>query len=360
MRIQLSIVLLAATQLGATECGEVLRDPGFDLWCGDQLCSWKVVRGDAKRVDTWHAGDSGVELIGLDAAISQLSPVTSGDGTCIRFDFVANVESDVEASLGIDVYGDGKLEHALPIPKSDWKPLTYTLHMGKPFTGIRFELAKKGRGSAVFANIAAETVLASECEGLTQIAPGLAPLGARCVNDAICESGMCRLVDDPDAVFGETLHCVACDATSCPAGDVCGVAEPISPVLLVPMRCEPAASSELGDLCATHLECATGVCTNGVCSTCDLGTNPCANGEACRSAWIHGPYVCAAGEARRISGEACATDADCASGRCNGDSRNACRTDGRPCGNDHNCPVLDNSLTPGACEPVGVTGGTCQ
>ncbi|MBA3502934.1 MAG: hypothetical protein M4D80_38650 [Myxococcota bacterium] len=360
MRIQLTLLLLAATQLGATDCGEVLRDPGFDLWCGDQLCSWKVVRGDAKRVDTWHEGDSGVELIGLDAAISQLSPVTSGDGTCIRFNFVANVESDVEASLNIDVYGDGKIEHPLAIPKSNWKPLTYTLHMGRPFTGIRFELAKKGRGRATFANIAAETVPVAECEGLTEIAPGPAPLGARCVADATCESGMCRLVDDPDSIFGQSLRCVACDATSCPAGDVCGVAEPISPVLLVPMRCEAAASSELGDLCATDAECATGICYGGACSTCNPTSAPCANGEACSLAWGFGPSVCSPGGARRTSGEACATDTDCTSGRCNGGLRKACSTDGRPCGNDTNCPVVDNSLTPGTCSTVGVTGGTCQ
>ena len=97
MRIQLTLLLLAATQLGATDCGEVLRDPGFDLWCGEDLCSWKVVRGDAKRVDTWHDGDSGVELIGNDAAISQVTPVTSGDGTCIEFELVANVAATASA-----------------------------------------------------------------------------------------------------------------------------------------------------------------------------------------------------------------------------------------------------------------------
>ena len=357
-KLSISLVVLAATQLGATDCGEVLTDPGFDLWCGDQLCSWKVVRGDAKRVDTWHDGDSGVELLGLDAAIAQLSPVTSGDGSCIQFDFVANVSVDANATLGIDIYGDGKLEEELPIPTSNWKPLTYKLRIGKPFTGIRFELAKRGPGTAVFANIGAH--IAGGCDGRPEIPPGPAPLGAACTNDATCESGMCRLVDDPDAIFGPTLHCTACDDTSCPAGELCGVAEPISPVLLVPMRCEPAASSELGDLCASDAECATGFCTEGACSTCDPATASCTNGEGCRITWAYGPYVCAPGLARRTSGEACATDSDCASGICNGDLRNACVTDGRPCGNDMNCPVYEDSLAAGECRTVGVTGGTCQ
>jgi hypothetical protein len=356
MRIQLSLLLLAATQIGATDCGQVLRDPGFDLWCGEQLCTWKIVRGDARRVDTWHEGDSGVELVGLDAAISQLSPVTNSDGTCIQFDFVANVASDAEATLGIDIYGDGKLEDELQIPTSNWKPLTYKLRLGSPFTGVRFELAKKGRGTAVFANISAE--IAGGCDGLPVIPPGPAPLGATCIADDNCKSAMCRLVDDRSSVFGKTLRCVECDATSCAAGDVCGVAEPISPALSVPLRCEPAGGSELADLCAVDAECATGICASGVCSTCDPDGTPCGGGEACSIAWIYGPWVCSPGEARRTSGEACVTDS--ASSHCNGGLRNACSTDGRPCGNDTNCPVVDNSLIPGTCSTVGVTGGTCQ
>ena len=48
MRNSYSILFVcaAASQLGATNCGEVLRDPGFDLWCGGDLCAWKVERGE--------------------------------------------------------------------------------------------------------------------------------------------------------------------------------------------------------------------------------------------------------------------------------------------------------------------------
>ena len=355
MRIQLTLLLLAATQLGATDCGEVLRDPGFDLWCGEDLCTWKVVRGDARRVDTWHDGDSGVELIGTDAAISQLSPVTSGDGTCIQFDFVANVSGNVQASLNIDIFGDGSIEDSLPIPASNWEPVSFTLRFGTPFTGIRFELAKTGTGKAVFANIGARIV--TGCESLPAIPPGLAPLGAHCTAGGGCESGICTAQSDPGSLFGTSLRCAACEPGKCPAGQVCGISEPISPALAVPLRCEPTGGSELGEQCEAHLECASGKCTGGACSTCD---NACANGETCGPAWTFGPWVCAPGEARRTSGEACATDTDCASGRCNGGVRKACSTDGRVCGNDTNCPVLDDSLTPGTCTMVGVTGGTCQ
>src|SRR5438105_10923360 len=78
---------LAAGQLGATDCGGgITRDPGFDLWCGDALCAWKIERGDIRRAPTWHEADAGVELVMPDTAIEQFTPVNSLDGTCIRFD----------------------------------------------------------------------------------------------------------------------------------------------------------------------------------------------------------------------------------------------------------------------------------
>src|SRR5215468_1920822 len=67
-----AIAVAAAGQLGATDCGGgITRDPGFDLWCGDVLCAWKIERGEVLRVPTWNEGDAGVELVGPDAAIEQ-------------------------------------------------------------------------------------------------------------------------------------------------------------------------------------------------------------------------------------------------------------------------------------------------
>src|ERR1043166_2886912 len=92
----LLVVGAAASHLGSTDCGQVLRDPGFDLWCGDSLCAWKIERGDVQRVPTWHEADAGVALLGSDTAIEQLAPVNSGDTNCIRFDLVANVDESAE------------------------------------------------------------------------------------------------------------------------------------------------------------------------------------------------------------------------------------------------------------------------
>ncbi|HSK04233.1 MAG TPA: hypothetical protein VK932_23430 [Kofleriaceae bacterium] len=358
-KLSLLVLGLAGTQLGATDCGQVLRDPGFDLWCGEDLCSWKVVRGEVRRAPTWHARDAGVELVGPDAAISQLAPVNSGDGACIRFELVANVDEEAEAYLAVDVYGDGSIERRERLPASRWKPLSYNLAIKAPFDGIRFELSKQGAGAAVLGRIHAETTNGEGCEGLPPIDGGPAPLGAACAEDAGCASGLCRLVPSPRSVFGAALVCVGCDpelgAAACGAGMACGVGEPRSPVRDVPIECVPEGGDELGELCLGDGECATGRCTGFVCSTCRDG---CTSGEACGEAWERGPSVCAPGAGRRLAGEPCATDADCASSLCNGAVRRTCE-DGRPCASPGDCPVQDG-LAPGACTTVGKTGGTCQ
>lgn len=365
MRIQLTLLtMIAASQLGATDCGGVIRDPGFDLWCGTELCTWKIVRGDARRVPTWHERDSGVELLGADAAIAQLSPVNSSDGTCIRFDLVANVSEDVEARLDIDVFGDGTVDLSERMPTSSWKPLSYKIRIEAPYTGVLFALTKRGTGTAVFAQIAAE--IETECEGLPVIDPGPAPIGATCTDDAQCASGLCRIVPEPGSWFGVGQRCVGCDpglgAAACSAGMVCGFASPRSPVFAVPIECVAAAADELGEQCLEGGECASGTCTGNACSTCE--TDPasgdsigCAAGEVCGAAWEYGPSVCEPGAGARVTGEPCATDGDCASGSCNGGEHEVC-PDGRPCTNDNHCPA-DEGLTPGACTAVGIQGGSC-
>src|SRR5215208_1468020 len=81
------LIVAAALQLGATTCGGgITRDPGFDLWCGESLCAWKLERGTIQRAPTWHLEDAGVELVEPGTAIEQFTPVSSRDGTCIHFD----------------------------------------------------------------------------------------------------------------------------------------------------------------------------------------------------------------------------------------------------------------------------------
>lgn len=346
----LLFLAVVASQMGATKCGQVLRDPGFDLWCGEELCAWKLERGEVKRVPTWHEADAGVELVGSDVAIEQLAPVNSGDGNCIRFDLVANVAANAEVYLNVDVQGDGTLEMHERIPTSNWKPLSYNFTVVPPYDGIRFEITKKGAGTATLANIGAE-IAQDQCIGLTPLDPGPRRAGSQCSEGSQCASGKCDY--SPTPVQGDPwfpLVCIGCDDTTCGTGETCGLGDPLSAVFAVPVECVATASKEIGERCIADAECGSNICQENVCSSCR-------NGCGCHAAWVNGPHVCAAGEA----GAPCGTDSDCASGHCNGSVRSECE-DGRACTSPAACPfgTGDTALQNTACTTVGIQGGSCQ
>ncbi len=345
-------VALAVSQLGATDCGGgITRDPGFDLWCGDILCAWKLERGDVRRVPTWHPADAGVELVATDTAIEQFTPVDSLDGTCIRFDLIADVDETAQAELGVDIYGDGSIERTFAIPTAHWKPVSYAFAIVPPFTGVRFEIAKRGPGHAVVARMHA-SVVRDGCDGLPALEGGRAPLGALCNTNTDCASAICTGFD-----IALPLRCAGCNPfrPACGTGQVCGYADPGPPERAVPLGCVGAGSRVLGEQCLRDGECATGICAGSVCSTCrsDAGCG----GAACVLAYDAGPHLCAAGQRLGQHGAPCAGNDDCASSACLGPERLQC-PDGRVCATDANCPV-DPSLKPGPCTPVGVQGGSC-
>lgn len=358
MRIPYPCLIVAAgAQLGATDCdGGITRDPGFDLWCGDALCAWKLERGEVRRAPTWHAEDAGVELVAPGTAIEQFTPATSRDGTCIRFDLIADAAESAQAELAIDIYGDGTVERSYPIPTASWKPVSFLFAVQAPYTGVRFEIAKQGPGRAVIARMRA-FVVDEGCEGIPAISGGPAPLGALCKGNGDCASATCAAVE----FFSDHGRCAGCDpfAPACATGQSCGYTEPGPPERSVPIACVPERSRVLGEECVTARECATGICSLGVCSTCDPDADaPCAGGLACTQAYTSGPSLCGATRQLGASGAACATGLDCASGLCNGPPRTQC-ADGRACVTDFNCPV-DLSLRNLPCTAVGVQGGTCD
>jgi hypothetical protein len=369
MRIATGVfVAVAVSQMGATDCGgNALRDPGFDLWCGEGLCAWKVERGEVVKVSTWNEGDPGVELAGDDVAIEQLSPVTSSDGSCLEFSMIANIESTAQVTLDLDIFGDGSIEHSETIPTSNWALLTFELPIQGTYGGIRFELAKRGTGTAVLAQVGAKVVNAAKCDHFAPAVASNAPLGAPCAGGPDCGSGICA------GTLGllATGTCVGCTDGSCGADESCGYGAPASPVRHVPTECVANAAKVLGETCARDAECASSLCVVasgdglGECSSCRSNAD-CAAGQSCGLAWgvndlgatIAQPAVCAPSQHLQPSGGACASNGDCASSMCNGAERKQC-DDGRSCATAANCPV-DIELKNGPCRTVGIQGGSCQ
>ena len=380
-----STVLFASvvfvTQSGYDACsGDILHDSGFDMWCGDSLCSWQVEKGDIHKVPTWNQADPGVEMVGDDVILSQTSDIDQGLAPCVQFDLVADIDPDAAVTLDMDLYGDGSVDYHQQIPTSDWAALTYVVKMPARYQGIVFRLRKQGGGHAVLAQIRARSL--DECDGAA-IAQPAQPLGSICLGqddtgqvggqDAWCASGVCT-PSEPGNYFA--WECSTCaDDGDCDQGQVCGVSSAGIIAALAPYSaCVAAGSRVLGARCRGDGECATGICAEGVCSACRPGGTECdGGGGSCArrtlgpsgqvdDAW--GPYQCAPGTAP--SGAACLADGDCQSGACGGGtgSLDTCLDDGRACRNDGDCPPDVQSTLDGhefgRCLSLGTAGGTCQ
>ena len=356
--------LVSLTVFPGWECGEpILDDPGFDLWCGEQLCSWEVPMGAVRRVSTWHRSDSGVELVGDPVVLTQLSDVTSAASICFLFELQADTDDGVNLTLEMDFLDDGSVEYSHALPSDDWQQVQYKVATPVWYEGVRFTVRKSGAGRAVLGTL--RVTKAGDCPG-----PALElvdrPLGALCDGAGDCSSGHCEEVNQWGAL--KTRTCSGCgDDTDCAKGQACGVEA--GTTLKLFLECGASARHQLGERCVGDGECATGVCCDGLCSQCCRDKSPgCVGGTYCNKVpWseldpayqaVLLPWQCSPGQGLGVAGDPCLWDVDCASGSCGGTGElRVCILDGRRCQQDSDCPAW---LTEGLCLPLGQLGGACQ
>lgn len=358
--------LVALGGMGATQScsGDLIGDPSFDLWCGDDLCAWEVEVGDVEKVSTWHPSDSGASLVGGVVAISQYSDARSGDADCIRFSLTADVDPGAQLSVEMDFYDDGSVEVSHPMASDDYQEVSYTVTAPDDYEGIRFRVRKVGEARAVLAQIRAQAVDGTECPEAPVVVTDR-PDGAECELDGECAGGHCSVVplvssfDDPISL----QTCGSCDTDAdCGEGQVCGLAW--DPEDFQGHRsCMSAGEKDLGLACVTDGECADGACTDDQCSTCG-GDTDCDGGDCARhdagpgdAAVAIMPHTCDPGAGLRATGEACLVDADCGSGTCESTATvRICDPDGRPCDTDADCPYAELG---GSCVTIGPADGQC-
>jgi hypothetical protein len=391
----LAIALLVA-------CGDnLIRDPSFDLWCGESLCMPWEASGNITRVGTWHRSDFGVALDDA-AMLTQLS--THDPVSCIEFDVIADVTASAQVWLEMDFNDDGSSEFRQLIPESHWAKLSFEAPTPRVYDKVRLILRKLGHGHAVLAQIratsgsdcqapplpathrdngvsctsraqcaagacvqqpdalklAAAHLACGECDvdaacsdgmrcgwlhGEHGFYPACVPLAqdsaAFCTSDDQCESQQCL-----DAIATAPTTCAECaDDSECPADQVCGVrVDERGPA----RACRPRNSRELGEICSVDSECKSGICNGLACSECGA-EQPCANGASCkyadniRGTWFAvGAALCGGGAASRGAGEPCNLDADCISGSCQLPEPTCSLCDQAPCPdlNAQECVVL--------------------
>lgn len=84
------------------------------LWCGEKLCEWTVLEGQAGRSPGWHERDPGVRLSGTRAALSRRSqleaPAGDGPPLCLWYQVHAKLGSGTSLQLQVDIGDDGSFE----------------------------------------------------------------------------------------------------------------------------------------------------------------------------------------------------------------------------------------------------------
>ena len=171
--LELLLAITGITVLSGYGCNDdILADPGFDVWCGDQLCTWVVEHGKVGKAATWDTMDEGAALAGPRAAISQYAPIDEYDADSICFSLLADTDDGATLYLELDFGDDGVIEYGYAIPSDDWERVA--LHAAAPrhYTGLRIRVVKEGWHRGVIAQVRATDHKLEDCgEGTIVMSP---------------------------------------------------------------------------------------------------------------------------------------------------------------------------------------------
>ncbi len=268
-KLQRALVAVAAAAgivtLGA--CDDVIQDPTFRLWCGDdKLCSWNVDSGRIRRAATWHEDDWGVSFEETPTRISQTLRSTP---PCLLFTTVANVEPTAQLAVELDFDGDGKVDASYPIPQAAWRE-EKTLISAPDVYGPNATLAihKRGPGRAVLAELRVQK--RDTCDR-TSVPPvqGLR-VGQACSQSAQCGSGVCCA-----GMCGECCPVLVPDQRPSPcAADRCQEREDTCKKSAFfagqnsPFQCDPGKGlAQSGAPCTQNEDCGSGACEGAIVRT---------------------------------------------------------------------------------------------
>jgi len=182
-----AITTLAGVGLLATVAAcddDLLHDPGFDMWCGGQLCAWTIEYGGIQKVPTWHEMDEGARMFGPATSITQLADIDQGDADCIYFSLLADADDNAHLTLELDFLGDGSIEYSHAIPADDWELVGYHITPPAHYSGVRFHIRMEGSGRAVIAQVRAQEASIENCTAAPiELEPGDDPQGQAPLDD---------------------------------------------------------------------------------------------------------------------------------------------------------------------------------
>src|SRR3954465_106241 len=131
-----------ACALLATGCDDVVADPNFHTWCGDQLCSWKLEAGAIRKAPTWHKKDFGVEL--LDGTgpthTTAISQIVTKNPACLEFSVIADVAEEAQVFISIDFGADGVVERDQTIAALGFREQKFQITAPPRYVGLEFTI----------------------------------------------------------------------------------------------------------------------------------------------------------------------------------------------------------------------------
>ncbi|HEY6560373.1 MAG TPA: dickkopf-related protein [Polyangiaceae bacterium] len=284
------VILLTLGAFAVIACDELVSDPTFDTWCGDQLCDWQVETGSVSRAKTWHSGDDGVELVGSPVSLSQQLRTSSGEMT-LRI--AADLDASANVAIEIDLGDDGALDYSNVIPAGPpWSVQSMTIDLPRSDRRTRLRIHKRGSGKARIGRLSLESgslfgpavdVFLQPCESPATCPTAFCDLQAAnqtgfcsfcrsdtdCAQDRYCDRG-------PDAELPGS--CVVRPVESgctrdedCPEGTICG-ADGLDQIALSRLgsaardlltefgECKALASVAVDHACRADRECSSGIC----------------------------------------------------------------------------------------------------
>ena len=129
---------------------DLVDDPGFQLWCGEELCAWDLEEGEIRKVPTWHTHDYGVDLVGAPVLLSQGA---RSSASCVRIEVTSKVEAGAMVTVEVDADGDGDVDLTVPVGSSErFVSRVHDVELDVSIEGV-FYLRKSGQGEAVVARL---------------------------------------------------------------------------------------------------------------------------------------------------------------------------------------------------------------
>ena len=307
------------------DCGPsvLVKNPGFDVWCDQELCYWTVEQGEIRKTSTWHRRDYGAAMVGAPVVISQLVEI---EGTnvpqCFAFNLMGKTTDNAQVYLEMDFFDDGVVEYSHPIPFNNWTPVEYMITPPQWYDSVRFYIRKIGQGQAVLAQI--KVTEGDECSE-PPLAASNAPNGIPCNYDAECTSGLCVELISWNLFQEYEKTCGLCDEDSdCQTGYLCGESKGDT---IAPFReCVEEGKKDLGENCGQNEECRSDVCCGSKCSECcanndilcsDCEEVGCTDSEACLTHFDDQDLYMVCSEPYSLElGALCLDNESCESGVC--------------------------------------------